>query len=252
MNKLNISVIAILLISVVCCISCNKDDDKLLNAIELTVASKKVMSTDFNGVQAERNVVREPDGTWQVLFGTISNFQYEDGYEYKLKVRKITPSPEIMDAYPSYELVSQLDKERKATVFERVAFYISNKVKVIGEKLSADDITSIENQIKSTSPFYGGNELILESTDFHVDRTHSKDWTYKINTGKSGVCNQTLREEGGTGVMIYTFDFEGKSISYKYSLMGSPYLFIDVTTQYKTQYPDLELAQSGIKLNRVM
>lgn len=252
MNKLKISVIAILLISVVCCISCNKQDDELSNVIELTVASKKVMSTDWGGIQAERNVVREADGAWEVLFSTISGFQYEDGYEYKLKVRKITPSLEIKDAYTSYELISQLVKERKATVFARVGYTVSNIAKATGKKLTADDITSIENQIKSTSPFNGVNNLVLECTDFYADRVLSQDWNYTTNTGKSGVCNRTLRENEGNGIMTYTFDFDGMSVAYEYSHMGSPtsipYLILDVTAEYKTQYPDLELAQSCIKL----
>lgn len=252
MNKLKISVIAILLISVACCISCNKQDDELSNVIELTVASKKVMSTDFNGVQAERNIVLEAGGAWQVLFNAISGFQYEDGYEYKLKVRKLTSAAEMKDAYTSYELISQLAKERKTTVFARVVYYVSNIAKATGKKLTADDITSIENQIKSTSPFNGVNDLVLECTDFYVDRVLSRDWNYTTNTGKSGVCNQTLRENEGNGIMTYTFDFDGTSVAYEYSHMGSPtsipYLYLDVTAEYKPQYPDLELAQSGIGL----
>lgn len=251
MDKLKISIIAILLISVAYCTSCNKQDDELSNVIELTVASKKVMSTDWGGIQAERNVVREAGDAWVVLFSTISGFQYEDGYEYKLKVRKITPSPEIKDAYTSYELISQLAKERKATVFARVGYTVYNIAKATGEKLTADDITSIENQIKSKSPFNGVNNLILECTDFYVDRVLSQDWNYTTNTGKSGVCNQTLREHEGNGIMTYTFVFDGTA--YEYSHMDAPtsklYLFLDdVTTEYKTQYPDLELAQSGIEL----
>lgn len=257
MNQLKISVIAILLISVTCCISCNKQDDKLSNDIELTVASKKVMSTDLSGIQAERNIVCEAGGNWQVLFSIISGFQCEDGYEYKLKVRKIIPSPDIMDAYTSYELISQLSKEKKATVFAKYVYSISNKAKVTDEKLSANDITSIENQIKSSSPFNGVSDLILEYTDFHIGRPpFSKNWMYRTNTGKSGVCNQMLKEEGeGNGVMTYTFVFDGKSVSYEYSKIGSPtaapYLFLDVTTEYKTQYPNLELAQSAIMLSPV-
>lgn len=254
MDKLKISIIAILLISVACCTSCNKQDDELSNAIELTVASKKVMSTDLGGIQAERNVVREADGAWEVLFSTISGFQYEDGYEYKLKVRKITPSPEIKDAYTSYELISQLVKERKATVFARVGYTVSNIAKATGKKLTADDIASIENQIKSTSPFNGVNNLVLECTNFYAERVLSQDWNYTTNTGKSGVCNHALRENEGNGIMIYTFDFDGRAYEYSYmsSPMSIPYLLLDVTAEYKTQYPDLELAQSciGLKVNR--
>lgn len=94
-------------------------------------------------------------------------------------------------------------------------------------------------------------------SDFHIGRPpFSKNWRYRTNTGKSGVYNQTFKEEGeGNGVVIYMFDFKVDSVFCECFKIGSPtttpYLFLDVTTEYKTQYPNLELAKSAIVLSPI-
>lgn len=224
-------------------VGCN-DDDSDKNIIELIVASKKEMSADWGGVKMERNVVREAGGEWGILYGDISGFEFEEGYEYRLKVKKIVPSAKVQDAYISYELIQQLSKEKKMTIFKSTSYTVSNNARAEGVNLSTEDIAEIENKIKQSSPFNGVNSLILQSIDYYQDQSYSQ-YIYKINTGKTGVCE--IRTEY-KDVQI-TFDFEGDKVCYN---IDSDYLILDVTDNYATDYPNLKLAESGIglKVNR--
>lgn len=202
--NLKLLIIIATIFAAICFVSCSKDkDDNYSSEIELTVASKKAMSEDWGGISKERNVIRESDDIWQILFNTIDDFQYEDGYEYRLKVRKITPSKEIMDAYTSYELIEQLSKEKKTTIFQLNSYTISNNASVEGVKLSSADRATIEDKIKQSSPFNGMNSLTLEFTDFYFGVTpKSRACIYRTNTGKSGNCNITLEGEAENEIVI--------------------------------------------------
>lgn len=230
-------------------VSCSKDkSDDLSNEIELIVAKQQIVENRNALIVRELTI----NNGWFPYYSEIEGFEYEDGYEYRLKVRKITPSKEIMGTYASYELIEELSKEKKTTIFQLLSYTILNNARAEGAKLSPTDKANIENKIKQSSPFNGINSLTFEFTDFYIGTPKSRDCTYKTNLGKSGNCNIMQTEVEGQSNAIYTFDFDGVKISYNYTHTGSPgstqYLIQDLTSAYKEDYLELEMAQSGIGL----
>ena len=88
-----------LLIGVISLMSCNKNDDL---QDELTVASKQAIVEGKSSL-----IVRLNNKDWTILNDDIAGFHYEDGYEYLLRVRVLTP-PLQSSKTASYELIKQI------------------------------------------------------------------------------------------------------------------------------------------------
>ena len=235
--------ILLALLLLVLFIACSKENDHS-DEILLTVASKKVMSKDWTGIQKERNVIREADGQWQILFGNLDGIQCEDGYEYLLKVRKIVPPKDVMDSYTSYELIELLSKEQKATIFESANYSLTNNAVATGSNLSQPDKAAIEASIKQSSPFNEISGIKMDFTNFYQPTDISRDCKYTTQTGKTGRCSMTKNGD----VLSCTFEFDESEVSY---IVEDDYLIKDLTSVYKANYPALESAKSGIKFNKI-
>lgn len=250
MKTLKLSIIT-LLIGTISLMSCNKSDD-LQNEVELIVASKQAI------VEGESSlIVRINNKDWTILNDDITGFQYEEGYEYQLKVKVITPPLESSKT-ASYELIKQISKEKKVTVFTSISFTISNNANVEGKELTPDEITAIKDKIMQSTPFVGYTSLTLEFVDFYVVDNANRNFLYRTQSRthpeKTGNGNITFKERDGALIQIFTFYFDGNGVSYEYAA-SSPtsisYLILDLTSQYKSDYPNLEVAQSGIGLKPV-
>lgn len=232
--------------------SCNKNDD-LQNEVEFTVASKQTIVEGKSLL-----IVRLNNKDWTILNDDIAGFHYEDGYEYLLRVRVIT-SPSQSSKTASYELIKQISKEKKTTIFQSSSSSITNNANVEGKDLTPDEITTIADKIKQSSPFAGYTSLTLDFTDFTISGNVNRNFIYKTQSRthpeKTGNGNITLKERDGALILIFTFDFEGKGVSYEY-VTGSPtsisYFILDLTSKYKSDYPNLEVAQSGIGLKPML
>lgn len=248
MKTLKLPIIT-LLIGAISFISCDKNDD-LLNEVELTVASKQAI------VEGKNYLIAHPsNGDWAILNDDIAGFQYEEGYEYQLRVRVITPPLESSKT-ASYELIKQISKEKKETIFRLRSFTITNYADVEGKDLTPDEVTAIKDKIKQSTPFAGATSLALEYIDFSVIGL-KRGFIYRAQSRthpeKTGTGNITVEERDGALIDIFTFDFDGKNVSYEYvsSPASIPYLLLDLTSEYKSDYPNLEVAQSiiGMKIN---
>lgn len=250
MKTLKLSIIT-LLIGAISLMSCNKNDDSQ-NEVEFTVASKQAIVEGKSSL-----IVRLNNKDWTILNDDITGFHYEDGYEYLLRVRVITPPLESSKT-ASYELIKQISKEKKTTIFTSNSFTITNNANAEGKDLTSDDITAIKDKIKQSSPFAEYTSLTLDFTDFSISNVN-RNFIYKIQSRthpeKTGNGNIAFKERDGALIQIFTFDFEGKGVSYEY-LAGSPtssaYLTLDVTSEYKKDYPNLELAQSRIGMKPML
>lgn len=120
----------LLSISFFCCLflsSCLNDDDKKEDKVEeisLIIASKTASVISMEESATEYLIVKEGN-KWRYLpNGWIEGFTYELGFEYNLKVRKITPanSEYIQDAprsnYYLLEIISKLQKETEVPDIE--------------------------------------------------------------------------------------------------------------------------------------
>ena len=224
-------------------IACSKENGHS-DEILLTVASKRVMSKDWTGTQKERNVIREADEQWQILFGNLDGIQCEDGYEYLLKARKILLSKDVIDSYTSYELIELLSKESKATIFESANYSVTNDAAATGSNLSQPDKVAIEASIKQSSPFNEISGIRMDFTNFYQPTDISRDCKYTTQIGKVGRCNITKNGD----VLVYTFEFDDSEVSY---IVEDDYLIQDLTSVYKANYPALESAKSGIRLKPI-
>lgn len=121
MNKLLTILFAFVVLTVT---SCNNDDDlggrKVTDYKEstLTVASRKLPgvatscgNSTLTDVYAVKN---ESQSEWQPL-GYITKFDYEQGYEYQIRISKTSYLDYRMGepAWTEYELLEVLSKERK-------------------------------------------------------------------------------------------------------------------------------------------
>lgn len=242
---LSISLMFLLTVSIA---SCSKNND-LSNEVELVIASKPMIIEGQKALIIRQLTI---NNSWHPYYSEIIGFQYEEGYEYHLKVRAIVPPLESSKT-ASYELIKQISKEKKMTIFQSNFFAITNNADAEGKDLTSDEITAIKDKIKQLSPFNGVTDLTLEFIDFPITDALNRSFIYRTNTAKTGNGNITKEEIDGKVICFFTFDFDKKSVRYEY-VAGSPisisYLILDLTSEYKADYPNLEKARSGIGLKR--
>lgn len=121
MNKLLTILFAFVVLTVT---SCNNDDDLGGRMVtdykeyKLTVASRKlpgVVTSCGNSTLTDVFAVKnESQSEWQPL-GYITKFDYEQGYEYQIRISKTSYLDYRMSepAWTEYELLEVLSKERK-------------------------------------------------------------------------------------------------------------------------------------------
>lgn len=121
MNKLLTILFAFVVLTVT---SCNNDDDLGGRMVtdykeyKLTVASRKlpgVVTSCGNSTLTDVFAVKnESQSEWQPL-GYITKFDYEQGYEYQIRISKTSYLDYRMGepAWTEYELLEVLSKERK-------------------------------------------------------------------------------------------------------------------------------------------
>jgi hypothetical protein len=101
-----------------CCNPLSDNDVKTekVEYVTLTVAPNTVLVYPFqhDGNPTDYLLVVENGKTRHLPLGWIDGFNYEKGYEYKLKVKKITPIHDIQDAPRSfYYLIEILSKNKE-------------------------------------------------------------------------------------------------------------------------------------------
>lgn len=87
--------------------------DELEDIVTLYVASTKA---DCVGVAPMKclQVKDSEDGEWQFMYTNIEGFHYEEGYEYKIEVRRETvANPPADGSSIRYILVKEISKEKK-------------------------------------------------------------------------------------------------------------------------------------------
>lgn len=98
-------------------LGCNKNDDSE-RVISMTIASEmKIGKLYWIGVEMNCYQVKEDDSSEWKLFDPrlLVGFDYEEGYEYVIKVRKSRITNPAQDDGPeySYQFISIVSKEKK-------------------------------------------------------------------------------------------------------------------------------------------
>lgn len=90
------------------------EHEEEINAVKVLYIASKL--DDCVGAASKKcmMVKEEEDAPWELMYQDIEGFNYEEGYEYKIEVRREEVSNPAADA-PSirYVLLNQISKEKK-------------------------------------------------------------------------------------------------------------------------------------------
>ena len=176
--------------------SCNDDEeDKKVTGYKeytLTVASEKlpgVLTSSDNNVLTDVYAVKNEQSTDWEAQGSIGKFEYEEGYEYQIRISETNYLDYRMGdpAWTEYELLEVISKEHKNSenlpphfipnwYFEKHCSYINSE---FAYAIDADKKEDIENDLKTNSTykfgglryyiaFYGIGIWFLQDDDMHT------------------------------------------------------------------------------------
>lgn len=258
--------------------SCNDDEeDKKVTGYKeytLTVASAKlpgVLTSSDNNVLTDVYAVKNEQSTDWEAQGSIGKFEYEEGYEYQIRISETNYLDYRMGdpAWTEYELLEVISKEHKNSenlpphfipdwYFEQYCPYINPE---FAYAIDADKKEDIENDLKTDVAYkFGGSCCYMCNADkwFLLDsdmqtKEHgivirkSKDPTefpesYKLLMPEQQIVAfgqydfVTVPEEP---IMQYDVmisrQFPTKSISRETYIL---WLYKDLTAYYQSKYPD--------------
>lgn len=113
-NKLQ-SIGFLIFMSLFIFISCNKDD----NCSEILVVASQRITTESEGCPYW--IKKQGSNVWEIMYSTIQNFNYEEGYEYIIEVEATkTKSPGPDESGKQYTLLNHIKRKEE---FRRTSIY---------------------------------------------------------------------------------------------------------------------------------
>lgn len=261
-------------------ISCSNDDEegrKVINykELELTVASKKVPGVIMEGynVVSELYAVKKEQADEWIAYGGIAGFEYEKGYEYKIKVSETTYLDDAMGD-PAWterdllEVISKIKKESEGLPLHLVpeTYYKRIPLPEYRYKVKAENKSLIEEDLKANSILPKEyNYMLYRSKDGYmkligiqegnnvfgphiVKRTSKKPEdmpeSYKLLPPDGTVASAgewTFLDESDNTTKYPSFDFFIVRSTKTKSIDRTPYvvyLYKDLTKHYQDKYPE--------------
>lgn len=280
-NYFTILLVAILaMIVVTSCIDDDEEGRKVTDYKEytLTVASVKlpgVLTSSGRNVLADVYAVKNEQSTDWEAHGSIGKFEYEEGYEYQIRISGTSYLDYNMGdpAWTEYELLEVISKERKDSenlpphfipdwYFEQHCPYINPE---FAYAIDADKKEDIENDLKTDATykfgglrcyiaFTGTRKWFLLDADMHtIDKgtliTRSKDITefpetYKLLPPESkvsgyGEFNFVTDDDMEDSVMQYDVFISARNRSRGVAPQNVDiWLYKDLTAYYQNKYPE--------------
>lgn len=282
-NYFTILLVAILaMIVVTSCIDDDEEGRKVTDYKEytLTVASVKlpgVLTSSGRNVLADVYAVKNEQSTDWEAHGSIGKFEYEEGYEYQIRISGTSYLDYNMGdpAWTEYELLEVISKERKDSenlpphfipdwYFEQSCPYINPEFTYA---IEADQKDEIENDLKTDATykfgglrcyiaFTGTRKWFLLDADMNtIDKgtliTRNKDITefpetYKLLPPESkiafnGEFNFVKGDDMEDSVMQYDAFISAQNRSRAFA--PAPHnvdiwLYKDLTAYYQNKYPE--------------
>lgn len=260
--------------------SCDNDDEKGRKITDykeyvLTIASKKIPGTLWsagsNYLADVYAVKKEQANKWESL-GAIDGFEFEKGYEYKIKMSETNYLDDSMgqSAWTEYKLLEIISKEKKDSEglpmhFISEAYYKDRFLPTYRYAAEADNKELIENDLKKNPILpLDYHYLYYRGEDSYMKWIAIKDEDHMLGPGiiKSiskkpeefpesykllplqemvGFMEWTFLDESENATDYPTFDVFFAPLSRTKSIDKTPnfvYLYKDLTEQYKTQYPE--------------
>lgn len=261
--------------------ACNDDDEegrKITGYKEytLTVASVKlpgVLTSSGSNVLADVYAVKNEQSTDWEAHGSIGKFEYEEGYEYQIRISETSYLDYNMGdpAWTEYELLEVISKERKNSenlpphfipdwYFEQRCPYINPEFTYA---IEADQKDEIENDLKTDATYkFGGLRCYIAFTGtrkwFLLDvDMHIVNQGFLISRGKEPTefpesYKLLLPESKVSGYGEFNFvtgdDIEDSVMQYDvfiYAQNRTPapqnveiWLYKDLTAYYQNKYPE--------------
>ena len=260
--------------------ACNDDDEegrKITGYKEytLTVASVKlpgVLTSSGSNVLADVYAVKNEQSTDWEAHGSIGKFEYEEGYEYQIRISETSYLDYNMGdpAWTEYELLEVISKERKNSenlpphfipdwYFEQRCPYINPE---FAYAIEADQKDEIENDLKTDATYkFGGLRCYIAFTGtrkwFLLDvDMHIVNQGFLISRGKEPTefpesYKLLLPESKVSGYGEFNFvtgdDIEDSVMQYDviYAQNRTPapqnveiWLYKDLTAYYQNKYPE--------------
>lgn len=245
--------IMLLFLCISCFMSCDKDDDNVGEIVVISISPELVWVSSTSSIPAHLAMectIEENNKKLHIAEDQIEGFEYNKGYEYKLKVR-ITPlenpaTDGSTDRYELIEIISQYE----------TPFKIQLKYAVDAEQKSI-----IEDDLRDNSSFLVGSGYVFNK--------ELSTWTL-VDADNIPISNGKLHRESGYPVelpasykllptdeqiatyakFIFSFQSGSEQIEYTYDAIityiagggRDPYcrlwFYEDLTDYYKTKYPD--------------
>lgn len=263
--------------SLMSCLNEDEEGRKITDYKEyvLTVASEMkpgvIYSEGREGLREVYPVKKENAKDWEAL-GDIDGFEFEKGYEYKIKISETSYLDYSMgqSAWTEYDLLEVISKEQKASEglpkhFIPETFYKDRFLPKYRYAVKADDMTVIEEDLRNNSIlplgyhyiYYGSGEgpkwvVIKDDTNVlgpgMIKRTNKNPEeypeVYKILPPEgqvNGFMEWAFLDEKGNGTGYPSFDvflgYSAKSGLQPHLLS----LYKDLTEYYKNKYPKAEV-----------
>ena len=239
-----------------------------------------VLTSSGNNILADVYAVKTEQSTDWEAHGSIGKFEYEEGYEYQIRISKTSYLDYRMSdpAWTEYELLDVISKERKASEnlpphfipnwhFERYGCYIDPDFTFA---IDADKKEDIENDIKTDATYkFGGlryyitfsnvNKWFLLNNDMHTvgqgilirkskDQAEFPD-TYKLLPPESKIAGYgelVFVNGDDTENPIMQYDIFISAKSRMYQTMGV-WLYKDLTAYYQSKYPEANVKAVAIR-----
>ena len=265
-------------------IGCDQEDEKgekvtAYKEYALTIASKKIpgvhCSDGFNYVSDVYAVKKEDAQEWE-SFGFIDGFEFEKGYEYKIKISETSYQNQLMEqpAWTEYRLLEIISKDKKDSEGVPLhlvpAWYYQDKfIPEYSYAVEADNKEPIEEDLRTDSMIpldyhyllYRDNDnlwtgiAIKDDNDLfgpNIIKSRNKKPeefpdVYKLLPQKGKIVSfmeWTFLDESGHETNYPSFDvflgYAAKSRGYR--PFNITCLYKDLTELYKNKYP-----QAGVK-----
>lgn len=263
--------------------ACNNDDEegrKITGYKEytLTVASVKlpgVLTSSGSNVLADVYAVKNEQSTDWEAHGSIGKFEYEEGYEYQIRISETSYLDYNMGdpAWTEYELLEVISKERKVSenlpphfipdwYFEQRCPYINPE---FAYAIETDQKDEIENDLKTDATykfgglrcyiaFTGTRKWFLLDVDMHIVNqgfliSRGKDPTefpesYKLLPPESKVAgygefNFVTGDDMEDSIMQYDVFISAQNRSRDVAPQNVDiWLYKDLTAYYQNKYPE--------------
>lgn len=240
----------------------------------LTIASKKVPGVLFSDGRNYLTDVyaakKESANDW-TGFGYIDEFDFEEGYEYAIKISETNYLDYAMGtpSWTEYKLLEVISKQQKSSKdlpshFIPKWYYENQFIPEYRYAIEADDKESIEEELKTNAILplnshyliYGAdkwiiiddaNEILGKGILKRANKSYEKfPETYQILKPEGNVLGYmewTFLDESGDEAIYPPFDVfftggGGSKARMDYTPKITPHLYYDLTAYYKSQYPE--------------